>query len=76
MKVRALFAIPALLATMALVGTCHAEAFIVWGTGEAGPGTGGAKDHAGNYLPGTRALGPIDLANGALVQALEGSQRR
>ncbi len=68
MKAKAFFTLGLLLAMIGLVGNCHAGAFIVWGTGEDGPGTGGAKDDAGDYLPGTRALGPIDFANGALVQ--------
>ncbi len=69
MKAGAIFTLAGLLTTMALVGTCHArQAFIVWGTGEGGPGTGGATDSAGDHLAGTRALGPVDLGNGALVQ--------
>jgi hypothetical protein len=67
MKARALLTVPALLTTIALGGACHA-AFIIWLTGEGGPGTGGAVDSDGSYLTGTHATGEPDLENGALVQ--------
>ena len=68
MKARALLTVPALLTTIALAGACHAGAFVLWGTGESGSGTGGAVDSDGNYLPGTQTMGDPQLENGALVQ--------
>ncbi len=67
MKARALLTVLALLTTVALAGACHAV-FIIWVTGEGGPGTGGAVDSDGSYLTGTHAMGEPDLKNGALVQ--------
>jgi hypothetical protein len=58
---RALLLIPALLAMIALVNTGEGAA-IIWTNSVA------ATDNAGTPLAGTRAFGPVNLSNGALIQ--------